>query len=215
MIITIILTVTLLSVLTYFIWKRFLKTQYNEFKKRDSINQEELKNKLIKKAEETKYRKRILQELEDDAYYLQIEAEAFRQLHNLGRGWIIDIMESNLMRAYNIHDYETARFKNSKPKDICMKIINKELEKRKEKRDKLHTFSEDDKRNMFPLTPDECFKKPQATNSQTQTEKQELPSYKEADLKQSLNDWCNRIVGDKPKGNLTHIIGDDYFFEKY
>lgn len=40
-----------------------------------------------------------------------------------------------------------------------------------------------------------------------------LPPYKEADLKQSLNDWCNRIVGDKPKGNLTHIIGDDYFLK--
>lgn len=121
---------TFLSVLIYFIWKRFLKTQYNEFKKRDSINQEE-------------------------------------------------------------------------------------HERRRAKKDKLHTFSEGDKRNMFPLTPDECYKKPQATNSQTQTEKQELPPYKEADLKQSLNDWCNRIVGDKPKGNLTHIIGDDYFFEKY
>lgn len=169
MIITIILTVT---VLIYFIWKRFLKTQYSEFKKRDSVNQEELKNKLIKKAEEeTKDRKRILQELEDDDYYSQIEAEAFRQLHNLGRGWVIDIMKSNLMRVYNIHDYETARFKNSKPGDICMKIINKELEKRKEKRDKLHTFSESDKRNMFPLTPDECYKKPQATNSQEETEK--------------------------------------------
>lgn len=107
-------------------------------------------------------------------------------------------------------------------------VNQEEYERRKEKRDKLHTFSEDDKRNMYPLTPDECYKKPQATNSQKQTEKQELPSrytsskskfdlppYKEADLKQSLNDWCNRIVGDKPKGNLTHIIGDDYFFEKY
>lgn len=108
---------------------------------------------------------------------------------------------------------------------------NERIQKELERRNKKVEFKEDALRAMYPLTPDECFEVPDSKNRFTQTEKEklaslplrstsskssfDLPPYKEADLKQSLNDWCNRIVGDKPKGNLVSRIGDDYFFEKY
>lgn len=95
---------------------------------------------------------------------------------------------------------------------------NDRIQKELERRNKVVEFKEDDLRAMYPLTPDECFELPDSKNRSTQTGKEELtslPPYQKANLKQSLNDWCNRIVSDKPKGTLTHIIGDDYFFEKY
>ena len=64
------------------------------------------------------------QELEDRMFYVNIKAEALRQI-NRPKGWIIDISRARLMQIYNIYDEETAKYKNVNPLKMCIDLIDK------------------------------------------------------------------------------------------